>query len=184
MAFKKFFKSILEVVVIAAIAIFAVTLIRKDVANPYAIAGTSMVPTFHDGDYVFVDELTYRFSKPQRGDVVVFHAPFTAGEDLIKRVIGLPGERVVVKNGQVTIFSQDHPDGFVLDETYLPRTDTTTGAADLTLGAGQYFVIGDNRPVSFDSRSWGPVDANEIVGLVRLRVWPPAATRVFAAPQY
>jgi len=122
MAFKKFLKSIFEIIAIAAVAVFVVILCRHYVFNPYAIAGTSMAPTFHDGDYVFVDELSYRFHPPARGDIVVFHAPFTADEDLIKRVIGLPEERVVVNNDKVVVYNKDKQAYYTVSER-LPYRD-------------------------------------------------------------
>jgi len=180
----KLAKSLLEVVVIAGIAVFAVILCRQYIFNPYGISGTSMSPNFHDGDYVFVDQLSYRLRAPQRGEVIVFHGPASGGEDFLKRIIGLPGERVVVKDSAVTIYNNDNPKGMLLDEAYLDPSTQTTGDVDMTLGDSQYFVMGDNRSVSFDSRSWGPLGLDQIVGRVALRIWPPAATRVFGAVQY
>ena len=180
----KFLASLLEVGVIAGVAVAATFLIRQYVFNPYSIVGASMSPNFREGDYVFVDEMSYHFRAPQRGEVVVFHAPFLKSEDLIKRIVGLPGERVVVKDGTVTVFNTDHPQGFALDESYLGGAGATNGSADVALGPNQYFVMGDNRPVSYDSRSWGPLAASDIVGRVLVRIWPPDATKVFAAPKY
>jgi signal peptidase I len=102
---KKIFGSVLEAAAIAAVAIFAVVMVREYVFNPYSIAGASMAPSFHDGDYVVVDQLSYRWRQALRGEVVIFHSQSAAGEDLVKRVIGLPGERVIVKDGQVTIIN-------------------------------------------------------------------------------
>lgn len=180
----KFVRSIVEVVVIAGIAVFAVVLCRQYVFNPYGISGSSMSPNFHDGDYVFVDQMSYRLRSAQRGEVIVFHGPASNGEDLLKRIIGLPGERVVVGDNKVTIFNKENPDGLVLDETYLDANAVTVGSVDVTLKDGQYFVMGDNRSVSFDSRSWGPLDADLVVGRVALRIWPPEATQAFGAEQY
>lgn len=180
----KFLRSLVEVIVITALAVFAVISIRQYVFNPYSISGASMIPSFNDGDYVFVDKMSYRFWSPTRGEVIVFHSPGIEGEDLVKRIIGLPGERVVVQNGQVTVINKDDPDGIVLRESYLDPSGETSGFADIELGEDEYFVMGDNRSVSFDSRSWGPLDSENIVGMVRLRIWPLDAARAFAAPQY
>src|SRR5687768_11220833 len=103
MSFRRFIGSILEAVGIAGIAVVAVILCRQYVFNPYGIAGASMAPSFHDGDYVLVDQMSYRLRAAVRGEVVVFHGPAASGDDLLKRIIGLPGERVVVKDGTVTI---------------------------------------------------------------------------------
>lgn len=180
----KFVRSVIEIVVIAGIAVLAVVVFRQHVFNPYGISGTSMSPNFHDGDYVFVDQLSYRLREARRGEVIVFHGPASNGEDLLKRIIGLPGERVVVENGTVTVFNDENPRGFVLDESYLDSSTVTTGDSDIVLGEDQYFVMGDNRSLSFDSRSWGALDENLIVGKVALRIWPPEATKVFGAEQY
>jgi signal peptidase I len=180
----KFVRSVIEVVVIAGIAVFAVVLCRQYVFNPYGISGSSMSPNFHDGDYVFVDEMSYRLRDAKRGEVIVFHGPASHGEDLLKRIIGLPGERILISDNTVKVFNSENPDGLILNESYLDANAVTNGAADVTLKENQYFVMGDNRSVSFDSRSWGPLDANLIVGKVALRIWPPEATQAFGAEQY
>jgi signal peptidase I len=103
---------------------------------------------------------------------------------LIKRVIGLPGETVIVKNNAITIKNQQHPDGLVISEPYLPAGTITSGDGTWTLSSSSYMMLGDNRAVSYDSRSWGPLPANDIVGLVRFRLWPLSAIQIFGAPQY
>jgi signal peptidase I len=143
-----------------------------------------MVPTFSNGDYVLTDELTFHIRPPERGEVVVFHDVSDYSTYLIKRVIGLPGERVVIKNNTVTIYNQQNPNGFVLNESYLPKGTITSGDEDITLTSSTYFMMGDNRAVSYDSRSWGPLPAKNIVGLVRFRLWPFNAIQIFSAPQY
>lgn len=143
-----------------------------------------MAPNFSDGDYLLVDQLTYRFRVPVRGEVAVFHYPGDESTYFIKRIIGLPGEEINIRSGDVTIISAEHPNGFTLDESYLPTGTNTTGDVDITLKDGEYFVLGDNRSYSFDSRSWGTLGKREIVGLVRFRLWPPANATVFAAPQF
>lgn len=183
MWFKKLFGSALEAAAIAAIAVLAVIFVRQ-FFSPYSIAGASMAPSFHDGDYVFVDQLSYRLAQPKRGEVIVFHSQSARGEDLVKRIIGLPGERVIVEEGRVTIVNEENPGGLVLNESYLDPYDVTTGNADIYLGASEYFVMGDNRLVSFDSRSWGALSAENIVGRVLVRVWPWDGQQAFAAPQY
>lgn len=181
---RKFFGSLLEVAEVAAIAIVAVLLIRTFLVQPFLVSGDSMVPTFQNGDYLLIDELTYRLREPQRGEVIVFRYPKDEKLFFIKRVIGLPGERVEIADGRITIINSEHPQGFMLDETYISSTLETNGKEDITLAEGQYFVLGDNRSFSLDSRSWGPVFKPEIVGLVRLRLLPFSALTTFAAPSY
>jgi len=181
---RKFFASLLEVLEIAVIAVAAVFIVRSFLVQPFLVSGTSMVPTFSNGDYVLTDELTYRIRPPQRGEVVVFHDVSDYSTYLIKRVIGLPGERVVINNNTVTIYNKQNPNGFVLAESYLPSGTITSGNEDLTLSSSSYFMMGDNRAVSYDSRSWGPLPANDIVGLVRFRLWPFSAITIFGAPHY
>jgi signal peptidase I len=184
---RSFLSSVLEIFEIAAIAIAAVFLIRSTVVQPFLVSGSSMSPNFSDGDYLLVDQLTYHFREPQRGEVAVFHFHSTPNDNstyFIKRIVGLPGEEVKVQNDKVTIKNSEHPDGFVLDETYLPPGTDTSGSVDAVLGPNEYFVLGDNRSYSFDSRSWGKLERKDIVGLVRLRLWPPNDATVFAAPQF
>jgi signal peptidase I len=181
---RKFFASLLEVLEVAVIAVAAVFIVRSFLVQPFLVSGTSMVPTFSNGDYVLTDELTYRIRPPERGEVMVFHDVSDYSTYLIKRVIGLPGERVVIKNNTITIYNKQNPNGFVLDESYLPSGTPTSGDEDITLSSSSYFMMGDNRTVSYDSRSWGPLPANDIVGLVRFRLWPFNAIQIFSVPQY
>jgi signal peptidase I len=159
-------------------ALFAVALaliIRFFVATPYIVSGASMEHTYENHDYLIIDRLTYDVSAPQRGDVVVFGLPQEPSRDLIKRVIGLPGETVeLTGNGpSVKIFNSAHPEGFMLDEPYL-SSENLGGASNMkvTLGNEQYFVLGDNRKVSADSRLWGTLPREDIVGRVLLRLFP------------
>ncbi len=181
---RKFLASALEVLEIAVIAIAAVFVIRIFLVQPFLVSGTSMAPTFQNGDYVLVDELTYRIRPPERGEVIVFHDPQDYSTYFIKRIIGLPGERVVIASGTVTIYNPQYPNGLRLDERYLPQGTVTSGTYDVTLSSTQYFVMGDNRPLSYDSRSWGPLPAANIVGLVRVRLWPLSQVGIFSAPHY
>ncbi len=181
---RRFLSSLLEVFEVALVAVVSVFLIRTFLVQPFLVSGASMTPNFSDGDYLLVDELTYRFRSPERGEVAVFRYPSDRRTYFIKRIIGLPGERVEVKDGKILVFNNDNKDGFVLGEQYLPQGTITTGSADYKLLNGQYFVLGDNRSASFDSRSWGVLDSKDIVGLARLRLWPPDEFHVFAAPDY
>jgi signal peptidase I len=181
---RSFFASLLEIVEIACITIGAVWVIRTFLVQPFLVSGDSMVPNFSHGDYLLVDELTYAFREPARGEVAVFHYPNDPATYFIKRFIGLPGERVVIKDDVITVYNDAHPEGAALNEHYLPLTTRTNGFTDVKLGEGEYFVLGDNRSFSFDSRSWGVLKKDQIVGMARLRLWPPSDFKAFAAPQY
>jgi len=181
---RKFLASLLEIFEIAVIAIAAVFLVRTFLVQPFLVSGTSMSPNFSNGDYVLVDELTYRIRPPERGEVVVFHDPEDYGTYFIKRIIGLPGDRITIASDTVTVYNTAHPDGFSLDETYLPQGLLTSGNQTYSLSSSTYLLLGDNRPASYDSRSWGPLPAKNIVGLVRVRLWPLDAVTAFAAPKY
>ena len=154
-------------------AIGLALLIRFFVAAPYIVSGSSMEPTFYDLHYLIVDRLSYDFENPQRGDVIVFDLPQDTSRALIKRVIGLPGETVVLNGSSVSVINAAHPEGFTLTEPYLDPKDLG-GASDMrvTLGQDQYFVLGDNRKVSADSRLWGALPREDIVGRVFIRLFP------------
>lgn len=181
---RKFLGSLLEVVEIAAVAIVAVWGVRTFLVQPFLVSGESMVPTFQNGDYLLIDELTYRFRAPERGEVIVFRYPEDESTYFIKRVIGLPGERVVVEGGAVTIYNAEHRDGLRLQEGYLASGARTEGTIDLQLGADEYYMLGDNRPYSFDSRRWGALPKEEIVGRVLVRLWPASQAAVITVPDF
>ena len=175
MSIKAFFFLILEFLQIIAIAAIVVVPIRYFVFQPFLVKGASMEPNFHDGDYLIIDELSYRLRNPERGEVVVFHYPFDPSQRFIKRVIGLPGETVAIKNGQVDITTEDGAT-VVLPEPYVQGVFTIAGNAaggnSTTLKRDEYFVLGDNRAHSFDSREWGLVNRKFIIGRTVLRAWP------------
>lgn len=150
---------------------------RYFIAQPFIVSGSSMEPTFLDKQYLVVDELTYRFKEAQRGDVVIFKYPGDTSKYFIKRIIGLPGEHVVVEGQRVTIFNKDKPEGFVLDEPYIAYPSTKT--ANLVLKDDEYFTMGDNRDKSLDSRYWGPMPKKDLVGRAILRLFPPSKIGIF-----
>ena len=131
-----------------------------------------MYPTFKTGDYLIVDELSYHLGKPGRGDVLVFRYPKDPSKSFIKRLIGLPGEIVNIEGGKVRIISNEHPEGLDLNEPYIKLSKSES--LSFTLGEDEYFVMGDNRAQSADSRIWGPVPEKNIVGRPLLRFLPPA----------
>lgn len=146
--------------------------IRYFIAQPFIVRGASMEPNFYDREYLVIDELSYFLREPQRGEVVVFRYPLSPREYFIKRVIGLPGETVEVQNSAVTVFNTEHPDGFRLTEPYLPSDLQFRGTIRFTLEESEYVVLGDNRPQSSDSRSWGALERRFITGRAVFRAWP------------
>ncbi len=169
---KSFFLSIIDIVKIAVVALVLALTVRYFLVQPFFVEGASMEPNFESGEYLLIDEVSYRFKPIDRGDVVVFHYPLDASKYYIKRIIGFPGETVEIKNGKVIVYNGANPDGIILDENYLPKNLKTNGQTKKKMGADEYFVLGDNRPVSSDSRIWGSLPKNDIVGRVWIRVWP------------
>ncbi len=161
-----------EILIFLAIALGVVLPFRIYVAEPYLVDGRSMDPTFATGDYLIVDKLSYNFSSPQRNSVVVFKAVNAKQPDksFIKRIIGLPGETVIIKDNTVKIINSENPDGFTLDQSYI--THSGTGTYQKTLSGDEYFVMGDNRTESYDSRYWGALDKKYITGKPIMRLLP------------
>lgn len=160
----------LEIFKFTVVAILIVLPIRFFIAQPFIVKGQSMDPSFADGQYLIVDELTYQTHAPERGDVVVFKYPKDPSKYFIKRIIGLPNETVKIDAGKVTIFGEKYPEGEPLDESYLKNISYET--ISKTLGNTEYFAMGDNRGNSLDSRIWGPLPRENIVGRVLVRLFP------------
>jgi len=178
-----FFLFIWEVFKIVIVALIIVVPIRYFLFQPFFVRGQSMEPSFENGDYLIIDELSYRFSEPQRGDVIVFKYPNNPSNRYIKRIVGLPGEQIEVRAGSVMIYSEDG--SWVLDETeYLGSGFKTPGEARVFLDENEYFVLGDNRSLSSDSRKWGALERKYIVGKVFIRAWPFDALAKIESPQY
>jgi signal peptidase I len=159
-----------EIIRFAVLAIAIVLPIRIFIAQPFIVSGTSMVPTFDSGEYIIVDQVSYRLSEPKRGDVVIFKFPEDQSKFFIKRVIGLPGETISIKGNDVFITNSKNPSGFKLDEPYIMNY----GPSDVSyhLSEDEVFVMGDNRQSSYDSRFWGPLPESMIVGKAFLRLLP------------
>jgi len=172
-----------ETLKIVVLALLIVIPIRYFLFQPFFVRGQSMEPNFENGDYLIIDELSYRFSGPQRGDVVVFRYPYNRSQSYIKRLIGLPGETIEIKDNKIIIYSDGQ--ARVLDETaYLSVNVQTTGELRIRLDENEYFVLGDNRSVSSDSRTWGPLKRGDIIGKVFLRAWPFRALAKIETPTY
>ena len=157
---------LIRFIIIAAIIVLP---IRMLVAQPFIVSGSSMFPTFEDKQYLIVDQISYRFNEPERGDVVIFRFPLDTTKFFIKRVIGLPEEKVVIEDGKVTIFDKDG-ELLLLDEPYLENV--SHDSMSVTLKANEYFVLGDNRTASSDSRIWGLLPRENIVGKAFVRLLP------------
>ena len=183
---KNFFVFVVELLKIVIISLVIIIPVRYFLIQPFYVKGASMEPNFYDSEYLIIDEISYRFHEAQRGDIIVFRYPKDPQEYFIKRVIGLPGEEVQIKDGEITIFNSTNPNGFVLKETYLdPELKTNSLTQEkITLGGKEYYVLGDNRNQSKDSRSFGPVDKSFIIGRVLFRGWPFNRVTVFDTPQY
>ena len=181
---KDFIKETLYIVILSLVIVLP---IRAFIAQPYIVSGASMDNTFQNGNYLIVDEISYRFQEPKRGDVIVLKAPPAAlvmqkqasstNVDYIKRIIGLPGETVEVIGDQVKITNTENPKGKILSEPYiyinkLIPSPFSSIKFKVTLKSGEYFVMGDNRHNSFDSRLWGVLPKKEIIGKAFLRLFP------------
>lgn len=181
---KKFFSFIFEIIetIVLALAIFVV--IYLFLFQPHQVKGASMEANFYDGEYILTDKITYRLRPPQRGEVVIFKAPKNPDLDYIKRIIGLPGETIKIENGKIVINSQE------LAEPYISKGMVTTGGFYLSEGKqiiipeDSYFVLGDNRSHSSDSREWGPVYKDNIIGKAFLRYWPPSRIGILPQVKY
>lgn len=174
---------ILELIKIALLAGLTIWLVRYFLFKPFYVKGQSMEPNFYEKEYLIIDELTYRFRPPARGEVIVLKAPPPAEKDFyLKRILGLPGERIKVQDNKVIIYNEQYPQGKVIEESYL--TEETPGSISITLGPDQYFVLGDNRDASFDSRRFGAIKRDDIVGRTWVRGWPVTRVAIFSAPKY
>lgn len=174
-----FFLEMVQIVIIAAAIIIPV---RYFLIQPFIVKGASMEPSFYENEYLIVDEISYRLGKAQRGDVIVFRPPTGVHDYYIKRIIGLPGETVEINKGVITVFNDTYPNGVVLREDYID--DYTTGHQRVTLSLNEYFVMGDNRDESLDSRKFGAVNEDLIVGKVWIRGLPLDRLGTIDVPSY
>lgn len=175
-----FFWEILKIVLLALIIVVP---IRYFVFQPFIVKGVSMEPNFHNGDYLIVDEFSYHFRTPVRGEVVVFKNPKNLSEKFIKRIIGLPGEEIILENNQIVIIDE-FAEKTILDESTYLDYPVSLSKKEFYLRENEYFVLGDNRLHSFDSRDWGPLLEKYIIGRAVLRVFPPIAMAYFPTPSY
>ncbi len=188
-----------EAIKVILISIIIIVPVRVFLVQPFFVKGASMEPNFKDKEYLIINEFGYKqtkvglnlngkqytffsvepFRSLERGDVVVFRFPMDPKEYFIKRVIGLPGEKIEIKDSKIIIYNEENPKGFLLEENYLPFGEQTLKDQVVQLKSDEYFVLGDNRNHSYDSRDWGPLNRNYVIGRAILRAWPVSRFDLF-----
>lgn len=163
---------LIEIIRFSIIALIIVVPVRMFIAQPFIVSGASMQETFQNGEYLIVDQLSYHLNTPQRGDVVIFRYPRDPSKYFIKRVIGVPGDTITIEGATVTIVNATYPQGQVLTEPYIKSMRPGITITE-DLGDREYFVMGDNRDESSDSRVWGVLQEENIIGRAFLRLFPP-----------
>ena len=177
----EFIWDLVKIFVIAGLIIWP---FRAFVAEPFVVSGSSMLPNFSNHDYLIIDRFSYRTGQPYRGDVVVFRFPKDTSQYFIKRIIGLPGETIACQKGKVEVLTGSG-ENLELQEAYLPNSAATLNCkARQVLGSDEYFVLGDNRSASSDSRFWGVLPKDDIVGKVWARVYPFSKSQFVHTPNY
>ena len=166
---RKLFKEIFKFALLAAIIVLP---IRIFIAQPFVVSGASMDPTFESGQYLIVDQISYRFGSPKRGDVIIFRYPLDKKKFFIKRIIGLPSETVDLQNGQISITNKDGAKALVTEESYISSRASNDSRSSVILKNNEYFVLGDNRTESSDSRFWGAVESSLIIGRPFISLFP------------
>lgn len=169
--------SLVEIIRFSIIALLIVVPVRMFIAQPFIVSGNSMKETFHNGEYLIVDQVSYQLHSPERGDVIVFRYPRDPSKFFIKRVIGIPGDSLTIEGSDISIVNATHPEGFTLNEPYVKSMKPGVTIAE-KLGDREYFVMGDNRDESSDSRVWGVLQEERIVGRAYLRLYPPQVISV------
>lgn len=181
---KNFFAYVFELVKVVVISLAIIIPIRYYLIQPFYVKGASMEPNFYDHEYLVIDELSYRLREIARGEIVVFRYPKDPTQFFIKRVVGLPGETVRIENGNVVVQNVAYPKGVRVPESYLETQGLTVGGQETVLGGNQYYVLGDNRSSSLDSRQFGAITRSAIIGRVWLRGWPLDRVAKFMTPVY
>ncbi len=168
-----------DIIKFALIALLIVVPLRVFIAQPFIVRGASMEPVFHNGEYLIVDQLTYRMEEPERGDVIIMRYPKDPKVFFIKRVIGLPGETVELQGKRVIIRKGPGVEPLILNESFIEESRMRDEYGTYTLASDEYFVMGDNRIASSDSRVWGALPREDIVGRAFVRLFPPTRMDVF-----
>jgi len=179
---KNFSSFIFEIFKIVLLALIVVIPIRYFIFQPFIVKGVSMEPNFKNGDYLIIDEISYRFKEPKRGEVVIFKYPQNPSHRFIKRIIGLPNETIEIEGAKIIILKNGKEE--VLNEMDYLSFQFYLGKMEVNLKGNEYFVLGDNRDVSFDSREWGILPREYIIGKAIFRAWPFNALDTFFAPEY
>lgn len=161
--------ALMEIIKFIVIALIVIGPVRMFIAQPFVVSGSSMVPTFETNEYLIVDEISYKFSEPKRGDVIVFRYPNDTTKFFIKRVIGLPGETVIIEGSDVSIKDKDGNKN-KLEEPYIKLP--SQNFLEVEVPENEYFVMGDNREASSDSRVWGTLDDKYLIGKALVRLFP------------
>lgn len=172
-----------EMIKVFVIPIVIVLTVRLYIAQPFIVKGASMEPNFEDKEYLIIDEITPLVKPLSRGTVIVFRYPQDPSEFFIKRIIGLPGEHIAIKGGEIMIRTQDGKD-ISLKEPYLARGTVTVGDLDMDIPSDRYFVLGDNRNFSSDSRKWGFLPKELLTGRAFIRLWPPEKIGILKPASY
>ena len=165
-------KIFFELFILTLAALIIISALHWFVLEPFVVSGDSMVPSFSSGQYLVIDEVTYYFHKPQRGDVIVFRYPLDPSQFFIKRLIGIPGDTVTIAHGVVSVRPKGSDTAYPITEPYVAAANRKDETSTITLSDDEYFVLGDNRNASFDSRTWGPVPGRYIIGQPVLRIFP------------
>lgn len=182
--FQKFIQFVWDLLKVVTISLAIIIPVRYFLIQPFYVKGASMEPSFYDHEYLIIDEISYRFSEPARGDIIVFKYPKDPSQYFIKRIIGLPGEKVEIKDNQVYIYPVEGK-RFMLDEgLYLGEEVETSGNKSWQLGIDEFYVLGDNREYSLDSRGFGPVYRDLMIGKVWFRGWPLWRVKTFPDIDY
>jgi len=175
---------IFEIIKTVIISLAIILPIRYFVIQPFYVKGASMEPNFYEKDYLIINEFLYRFKKPERGDIIVFKNPKNQTEYFIKRIIGLPFEKVKIYDKNVYIYNEENPEGVIIGEDYLNEEAVTNGNDIVELDEFEYYVLGDNRSKSLDSRVFGPVKESLMIGKVWVRGWPLERMSYFGEEDY
>ena len=175
---------LLELFKIILISLAIIIPVRYYLIQPFIVRGSSMEPSFSDGEYLVIDEISYRFEGPKRGDVVIFKYPKDNSQYFIKRIIGLPSETVEISDGSIIIYNNEYPEGEDIDESYLPEDLETPGDLKVSVDQDSYFVLGDNRNASSDSRIWGLLPEDDLIGRVWVRGLPTDRIGIIKTPAY
>lgn len=181
---KQILFSFWETLKIVILALIIVIPIRYFIFQPFVVQGASMEPNFQQGNYLIVDEISYRFRSPQRGEVIVFKYPQKTSVKFIKRIIGLPGEKIKFENNKITVINQNGENIVLNEKKYLEYFYSLSDSKEFVVPEGEYFVLGDNRLHSYDSKNWGTLPEANIIGRVFVRLFPPTEISGFPAPEY